>query len=91
MKVASRENIRFTDKRLALGLFITVPWLLLHSLGFTDLHRSFLAVPAMLAGLSGIACVIWAAIGRTEQCLFMLLTAVISLAVTVIPLICVVP
>jgi hypothetical protein len=33
MKIANRENFRFRDGRIALGLFFTAPWLILIATG----------------------------------------------------------
>ena len=43
----------------------------------------------MLSGLSGIVCVIWAAVRKTEQSLFLLLTALVSMMVVLMPFVCV--
>lgn len=91
MKIASRENFRFTDKRLAVGFLICVPWLIADSLGVADPHRDGTAVWAMLSGLSGIACVIWAIASKTNQSLFLLLTSLVSMMVAVRPFVCVIP
>jgi hypothetical protein len=89
MKIASRENFRFTDKRLAAGLFICAPWLLLIALGIADPHQDGTAIWAMLSGLSGIVCAIWAAVRKTEQSLFLLLTGLVSMIVALTPFVCV--
>ena len=89
MKIAARENFRFTDRRLAAGLLVTLPWLLVTCLGLVNPHLDATGIPAALSGLSGLACVAWSVAGKTRQCLFLLVTFIVSLAVTVIPFVCV--
>ena len=90
MKIAARENFRFTDKRLLAGLLITLPWLFVTSLGIADMHRDATGIPAMMCGLLSLACVIWSIVGKTRQCLFLLVTFIVSMMVAVSPLVCVV-
>jgi len=90
MKIAARENFRFTDKRLLAGLLVTLPWLLATSLGIADPHRDATGIPAMLCGLLGLVCVVWSIVGKTRQCLFLLVTFIVSTTVTVISFVCVV-
>ena len=89
MGMASRENFRFTDKRLALGLLICIPWLLGDWLGIVDPHRDATAIPELLCGVAGIVCVVWAAVRKTEQSLFLLVTLVVSAMVAMMPFVCV--
>jgi len=85
MKIAARENFRFTDKRLALGLAICLAWGLADVLRGAESHWDRTGVASSLTGLASMACVIWAILGKTRQCLFLLLTAVIAILIAVRP------
>ena len=87
MKIASRENFRFTDKRLGMGSLVTVPWLLIVSLGIADPHRGGMGIPMLLAGLTGIACVV-GSVRKTRECLFVFLTFIVSMMTVMMPLVC---
>jgi hypothetical protein len=58
-------------------------------LGIVDPHRDGAGLMAFLSGLFGIACVIWSAVSKTKQHLFLLLTLIAAVMVVAMPFICV--
>ena len=89
MKMAVKENFRFTDKRLAAGLLLSLPWLLADWSGIIDPHHDATGVPSLACGVVGLVCVVWSLVRKTAQSVFLLLTMIVSMIATVTPFICV--
>lgn len=89
MKIASRENSHFSDWRLAIGLLVCASWLGAHWMGIVDPHRDSTGIVSLLIGLFGVACVVWSAVSKTRQYLFLLLALVVAAMVVAMPFVCV--